>query len=437
MALQTTRNIKRQWSNHQQNDAAIEDFFRVLYEEFNSVCDALAVIETLANELRTDGTTNSTFQTEAKADIGVIATWEAEVDGDLDDINDFLDALNQDGLLVGDPAVQEGTGDTTKLRLAGTGLRYQIDGQQFFAPAALEVEPPTGEITGGKYGCYRMELAKDGTLAATRKADPMAYDSEEDAVLSLGSLARTADSIDVGYVAILAAAGGFTAQTDLPIIGDAQVDGITWWDSHVGRYASGLNSAVTVAVANGVATLNISAVDVNVDGKKLSQIAAAGTQAMDDADTVGIGQWGGWLLVVDPAGTGTYALASDGIAGTVSAMTHASQAAADTALDLVQDRLPTFCVPIARIYVNNVGGGDAWTAGTDNWDHDTAVASATVYPVIHSRVADDTYSIIRPTVPATVTAPAVAAMSATPVAAPGSAAVDLSSVAKMSTIESG
>jgi hypothetical protein len=125
-------------------------------------------------------------------------------------------------------------------------------------------------------------------------------------------------------------------------------------------------------------------------------------------------------------------------------MSYASQAAVDTALDTVQAAIPAFCVPIARIYLNNVGGADAWTAGTDNWDHDTAVASATVYPVVHSRVADDTYSIIRPTLPGTVTAPAVAAMSSTAVAQVGAtnvgsitaAAADLSGVSKMSTTES-
>jgi hypothetical protein len=123
---------------------------------------------------------------------------------------------------------------------------------------------------------------------------------------------------------------------------------------------------------------------------------------MDDADTVTTAKWGGWLLIVDHAGTGTYALAADGVAGTVSAMAYDTQAAVDTALDLVQDRIPAHCVPIARIYLNNVGGGNSWVAGTDNWDHDTAVASATVYPVVHSRVADDTYSIVKPLLAATI-----------------------------------
>jgi len=369
-----------------------------------------------------------TLVTEHKLDIGTIATWEGkaktlveelrtdhlssgtsyqvwatEVDSDLDDINDFLDHMNQDGILSGNPAVVDGTSDTTKLRLAGTDILYQIGGRIYKCYTALETEPPTGEITENKWGAYRMDLNASGTLTVTRKANPMAYDNEEDAILSLASVARTANSIDVGYLALDAATGGFTAQTDNPEVGSAAVDAVTYTDVHVARWRNGLNTAATVAVADGAATLNISAINADVDGVKLSEIAAAATQALDDADTVTHTKWGGWLLVVDPAGTGTYCLAADGVAGTASTMAYANQAAVDTALDLVQERIPAMCCPIARIYLDNTSGANAWVGGTDDWDHDTAVATATVYPVVHSRVADDTYSIIRPTIPASIT----------------------------------
>lgn len=369
-------------------------------------------IATFDAEVYTDSGTIATFEAEVAADTAINATWETEVDGDLDKINDYLDLLGQDTIISGNPAVQEGTGDTTRLRMAGTNIRYRIGGLDYLQKIAIETEPPTGEITGAGYGAYRMELSTSGTMAVTRKADPMNYASYEDAMLSLGSLARTAASIDVGYASILAAAGGFTAQTDLPIIGDAQVDGITWYQTDLGRALNGLNSACVVTADAGVATLAIAAVNVNVNGVKLAEIAVDATHAMDDADTVGISQWGGWLLVVDPAGTGTYALAADGIAGTVSVMTYADKAAVDTALDLVQDRIPAICPPIARIYLNNVGGADAWVAGTDNWDTDTAVATVERYPVAHSRVSDVTTSMVRPTIPASVTAPVVEAMTA-------------------------
>lgn len=317
-----------------------------------------------------------------------------------DEISNYLDLLSQDGLVSGVPGCVDGSGDTTKLRVEGPNLRYQIGGQQCMITAALETEPPTGEITENKFGAYRMDLNQSGALTVTRKADPMAYASLEDALLSLASVAHTANSVDVGYLVIEAAAGGFTAQTDLPLTGDAQVTAATYYDVLVGRAENGLNVAATVAVADSVATLNISAVNANANGKKLSEIAAAATQALDDNDTVTNGKWGGWLLVVDPAGTGTYCLAADGIAGTVSAMTYATKVAVDTALDLVQRRMPAYCVPIARVYVDNLLGANAWVANTDDWDHDNAVATAEVYPVSHDRTSDKTTSMIRPTIPA-------------------------------------
>jgi hypothetical protein len=367
----------------------------------------LAASVTLSNEMRDDisaasGASITDLLTELAADHASLILWMTEVDSDIDDLADAVDWLEPDGIYSGDPGVVQGSGDTTKLRCAGTDVRYRIAGKEYVHFTATEVEPPTGEITENLWGAYRIELGTGGVITATRKADPMAYANKEDAILSLGSVARTANTVDAGYCALDAAAGGFTAQTDQPHSGDAQVDTSEYTDVHVPRWKNGLTAAATVAVANGVATLNISAIDANANGVALSQIAAAGTQAMDDADTVTTAKWGGWLLIVDHAGTGTYALAADGVAGTVSAMAYDTQAAVDTALDLVQDRIPAHCVPIARIYLNNVGGGNSWVAGTDNWDHDTAVASATVYPVVHSRVADDTYSIVKPLLAATI-----------------------------------
>lgn len=352
---------------------------------------AIENLVNIVNELQTDHATD--------------ITWTTEVESDLDDMNDYLSIFDRDQFFAGDPALAEGSSNTTAIKLVGTGIRYQIGGAQYIQLAAIETEPPVGEITAAKYGHYRMDLNQSVAMTVTRKANPMAYDSVEDALLSLGSVARTANSVDLGYVTILAASGGFTAQTDLPKIGDAQVDAIAWIDNNMTRYQNGLNTAVTVAAADGVATLDISAVNVNVNGAKLSAISAASTQAMDDSDTVADTKWGGWLLVVDPAGSGTYALAADGVAGTVSAMTYATKAAVDTALDLVEVQVPAICVPIARIYLNNVGGSGVWTAVSDDWDADEAVATTTVYPVINSRVTLGTKSIIRPTIPDAITAP--------------------------------
>ena len=406
---------------------------RTWIAEVDGDLTALGTWQTTANSILTELITDhdadntiigahETLIEELHDDSATINTWCTEVDSDLDDINDFLDYALPDGIYSGNPGVVQGSSDTTMLKCAGTDIRYRINGREYIHFVATEVEPPTGEITEHLWGAYRIELGTGGVISATRKADPMAYANKEDAVLSLGSVPRTANTVDAGYCALDAAAGGFTAQTDQPHSGDAQVDTSEYTDVHIGRWRNGLNTAATVACGAGVATLNISAINADANGVKLSEIAAAATQAMDDADTVATTKWGGWLLIVDHAGTGTYALAADGIAGTVSAMTYATQVAVDTALDLVQDRIPAHCVPIARIYLNNVSGADSWTAGTDAWDHDTAVATTTVYPVVHSRVADDTYSIIRPTIPATVAAAVTAAAGS---AKPGTVAANL------------
>ena len=110
----------------------------------------------------------------------------------------------------------------------------------------------------------------------------------------------------------------------------------------------------------------------------MAQVAAQLTAAFDDADTVAVDKFGGWLLISDHAGTGTYLLAANGVAGAVSAMTYASQALVDTALDSVQDLLPLTMSPIARIYFENTKDGSepaTGTAGTDDWDDSVIVAA--------------------------------------------------------------
>jgi hypothetical protein len=172
----------------------------------------------------------------------------------------------------------------------------------------------------------------------------------------------------------------------------------------------GASLGASVAVNAGEAGVDCGTVDVIAEGKTLTQIAAIDNQAMDDADTVTGTKWGGWLLVTDPNdGTTIYALAADGKAGAVSAMAYNTKALTQTALDTLEDRLPKLCVVVGRIFLNNVGGANAWEATTDNWDHDTAVA--TVEDAVfgeHNRTGDDvgpSKLIDAPTLPATITAP--------------------------------
>jgi len=136
---------------------------------------------------------------------------------------------------------------------------------------------------------------------------------------------------------------------------------------------------------------------------------------MDDADTIATVKAGGWLLVVDLAGTGVYALAADGAAGSVSAMTYADTDAVDTALDTLCDQLPELLVPIAKIVVDNASGG-TFTAGTTNWDATDITTTVTDMTLgTWDRTANtgfDSHKINPPSIPASIAATILATLTA-------------------------
>ena len=323
--------------------------------------------------------------------------------------NNLLQWQNRNGLLSGTPGVIDGSDTTTKVRMEGP-VYYQIDGEKFHSAAAEAVLDGAGDdVTAGKFGAWRIELAATGVLTTSSAvaSGDMTFDSAEDAMMNLASQARTAGTIDVGYL-IIESNDGFTIGTDLPLTGDAHVTAATYIDAFVSVYGSGLNAVLSVATTtpDGVTTLSIGTVDVNINGVTKTQIAAQLTAAFDDADTVAEDGFGGWLLISDHAGTGTYLLAADGIAGSVSAMDEASQAAVDTLLDSLQDLLPLTMSPIARIYFQNTGDGTVpaiWTAGTDDWDDAVIVAanagSSVDMGIVHDSRSRETFSVLQPALP--------------------------------------
>lgn len=323
--------------------------------------------------------------------------------------NNLLQWENRNGILSGVPGVIDGSDTTTKVRMEGP-IFYQIDGEKFQSGAAEAVLDGAGDdITAGKFGAWRIELAATGVLTTTNSvvSGDMTFDSAEDAMMNLASQARTAGTIDVGYL-VIESNDGFTIGTDLPLTGDAHVTAATYTDAFVTQYGSGLNAVLSVATTtpDGVTTLSIGTVDVNINGVTKTQIAAQLTAAFDDADTVAENGFGGWLLISDHAGTGTYLLAADGIAGSVSAMDEASQAAVDTLLDSLQDLLPLTMSPIARIYFENTGDGTVpatWTAATDDWDDSVIVAanagSSVDMGIVHDSRSRETFSVLQPALP--------------------------------------
>ena len=472
----TTRSVKRQWSVFTRSDNAHEDALKAMYEEHNKVITDLETIRGAASdsvvavtELITD---HATFKTAADQvetlieelhdDHAVLVTWITEVDADADDINDYLHYLNErDGVISGDHSFTAGTATT----LTGAGrVTYRIGGIVYTSNVDTTITlEDNGDVTQSKYRAWRILIDKTGAVTtqdAGVAATGLNADNEEDALLCLSQRAITASTVEIGYLTL-------TDSDSLIALGTDNLDaaGVTANTFVVTgpRLGCGLNAALGgagFAADAGVATWDSGTIDARVEGgdqsgtlfsRNLAQIGAITNQAMDDADTVGIAQYGGWLMVTNLAGTGVYALASDGIAGAVSAMVHASAAARNTALDNVQDRLPAIFAPLGRILLFNTSGANAWVAATDNWDHDTAVATVTNYTfgVFDRTALTGDVGRDAPAIPASIAAAILATITASkPASAPATLAASAPSAtainaagdmtaASLSTPESG
>ena len=369
----------------------------------------LTNIKTLVNELRTDHAT--------------VKTWLDEVDGDLDKINNYLHYMNErDGVIAGDHTFTAG-GNVT-LTGAGT-VTYRINGQTYTnkVSTAIALED-NGDVTQNKWGAWRILIDAAGTVTTQDPAGSgsQAFDSAEDALLSLAQRAITANTVEIGYLTLVDSDSAINLGTD-----DLNAAGVTaaMYVVTGPRLGCGLNAALGgsgFAADTGVATFDTGTIDAMIQGgvstgvvfsRDLGQISAITNQAMNDADTIATTKYGGWLMVTNLAGTGVYALAANGIAGAVSAMTYATSALTTTALDEVQNRLPAIFAPLARVELFNTTGGNDWVAATDNWDHDTAVATVINYTF---GVLDRT-SLIgdvgknAPVIQSTVTAPVISTIS--------------------------
>ena len=201
------------------------------------------------------------------------------------------------------------------------------------------------------------------------------------------------------------------------------------------KRVSGLNAALGAASTLTAAstTYGHGTIDANMNGLKKAQIAAGATQALTDADTIATVKWGNVLVCTYLAGTGKVSINAAGTPG-VTAMSYASAASALTASDLVVDRLPAMFVPIALIKVNNASGG-TFTFKTTNWDAASGTSTITDAAVAgwNRTVASgfNSHQISRVAIPADITAPLVATITA---AKPASAPATLAASA---TITSG
>ncbi len=283
-----------------------------------------------------------------------------------------------------------GVGATTGV-LMTNACRYNIDGVEYVAPSQ-ETTLQTGEITTAKFGAWRFMLGKTGVLTNQRAtangtSGTMAYDSAEEAMLSLGQIARTADTVEVGYLVIEATGLGFTPGTDHPETSDALVTAATYYNVNVPYGDNGLTAVPSVGLSEGTTPEEYAfgTINARTNGLTVAEISADTTIAFAEADVITTsGNYGGHLFVTTLAGTGVISLAATGIAGSAQTVDYASAALAITDLDAVELALPNVFTVIGRLVIettkssftfktDDVGGIDGIAVWTD-----TEVPASTV-----------------------------------------------------------
>jgi len=401
---------------------AVETLIEELHDDHATFKTAADGVETLIEELHDDAATQKTLNDEMIVDHDAQVTWSTEVDADEDVMNNIISFNDADGVIGGDFTI---TG-TAAVTLLGAGhVLYRIGGQEYYADLDTTITlEDSFDIVQNKYGAWRILIDRAGVVTTQDTGAQMAWDNAEDALLNLSTRAPSANTATIGYFTVVdAGAAGFNIGVTFTSGGTAT--GVVYHVRGNQKKVTGLHTANGAASTVGATPTKYSTgtKDVMLNGIRIAQIAAEADKAFDDLDTIGQAQFGGWLIVTNLAKSATYSLAADGLAGAVSAMTYATSGDVQTALDLVADRLPEMFCPIAQVIVtNNLAG--AWTAGTDDingTDGTAAWTDATVGSWDRTNVTGfDSHKITRPSIPASITAPLVANITATAPATLGS-----------------
>lgn len=375
----------------------VETALEELIDDHATFKTAVDAIEVLAEELHDDHA------------IGI--TWDTEVDGDLDDINDYLSFVNEvDGVIDGNFTFA-GTAAATAL---GAGrVRYRIGGEEYECALDTTITlTGTTQVTGSNWRAWRVVIDRLGVVT-TESPDNAGQAAEQTALLELGSISQAANTCELGTFTIQASTG-FTPATD-NTSGEASFTARELRGPKI-KWSTLFAAQGTALVAGaGLATVAVGVTSPRVNGLRLATIAADATLALTDADTITTTNAGGWLVLTDLAGTGYVTLSSDGVPG-VSALTDTDAAGALTALNLVAARLPAQFVPIGYVTVVTANAA-TFTAKTTFWDATdvtTAVADQTL-GVFDRTVSAATFLARKsnpPAVPATITAPLIATITA-------------------------
>lgn len=392
-----------------------------------SVMAALNQLRTLTDEFKTDHATSKTavdaIETlieELHDDHAIGITWDTEVDGDMDVINNYLSFLGeQDGVIGGDYTMAE----QTAADMLGAGrIIYRIGGEVYYSALQVAIapdDPGVTVITGSNFGAWRVVIDRLGVVT-TERTDNAGSATAEVALLQLASVAQAANTAVIGYFTIQATTG-YTPGTD-NIDGEAAT--VVYYERQPKNSASGIFAAqgTSLVAGAGLATVAIGLTSPKINGLRLATIAADATLALTDADTITTTEAGGWLILTDLAGTGYVTLSSDGKPG-VTALTDTDAAGALTALNLAASRLPSIFVPLGHVIVVTANAA-TFTAKTTFWDA-TDVTTTVVdqsFGTFDRTVAAASFLAREsnpPAVPASITAPLIATLgSAKPASGP-------------------
>ena len=365
----------------------------------------------LANELHDDHEAMVTFLDELDTDGAADALWETEVDGDLDDINDFCTfewAL--DGVIGGDYAIAAASAVT----LAMTGrIMWRRAGQIYETAITGNLIPDDdGDIANPlKFRAWRVEIDDEGTVSCVASGNHNSSLAEQ-ALLTLGAKARTASTVEIGYIVMQAtASAAFNLATDDT---DA-LESFAWYPLKVPRQRAGALSAdMSVDLAIGGTNkdeYSHGTLDVKIQGVKVTQVALDADVPFTVADTVsGATKFGGHLVLMSLTPTAPVTLATDGIAEASSDMTHADSPEAHTALDNVQDRIPAIFPVLGRIVTDSDVATFTFNTSVGDGTHGTFVFTSESYiPFDRTDQSGTGQGWDQPTIPDSVTAPFVAA----------------------------
>jgi hypothetical protein len=288
-------------------------------------------------------------------------------------INNIDPGITADGVESGSYLFSAGAAVT----LAATGVvRYRIGGVVYTAvmPATITLED-LGDISQNNYGSWRIEIDKLGAVTAKSSPTVGGYASAQIALLAMGGLAPTAGAVTLGYLTIIKTGSAFNIGTDNLTVATATA--VIYYERGPRKRISGMNAAPGAASTLTAAstTFGHDTWDLNINGLKVAQIAAAAAQALTDADTIATLKYGNILVLSNLVGTGFVTLNGEGTPG-ATAIGQTTAAIALAHSDLVVDRLPSLFVPLALIKVSNQAAG-TFTAKTTHWDATSVTSTIT------------------------------------------------------------